>query len=322
MAKRDGKDTLQPETKRRRPNVAKNEQSSPENPPAPRIEPPLSNWLQADQRRNILFLILFKQHIAPDLPILSDPSFVRDLWENELPLVKKARTDKSEKTRRGTRYDRWATFERNGDFILLALVRRCLWQMFGPENYRLLNVVEDHAKSNKFFARVAQHYHLDKWVKSKPATEKAWADIFEVWAACHAAERQLYDEDDPLPELRRFIAQLLHLRYGQLEIYAYKRCLELRLPYLNLPYDKREIIYGQDKLLTEILSANYNPDSGLRTVGYFAVARTTIRRRTNSGIREISVSAFAPTEAELEMRLQMETSNSEISASLIFFILC
>jgi hypothetical protein len=252
------------------------------------------------------------------LPLLSDPSIVLALWENDLPILKVPRTGKPTKTKKGTRYDRWATFEKDGDFILLGLIRKCLWKMFGPQNYRLLNVVEDHAKSNKFFARVAQHYHLDEWVKLKPITEKDWGDILEVWAACHAAERQLYDANDQLPELERFVAQLLHLRYGQLEVYAYKPCLKHRISYPKIPFEARPIAFGNDKLLTEILAANYNSDSGVRTVGYLAMATTTIRRPTQSQTREITVSAFAPSEAELEKRLQMKIFTSDISASLTF----
>lgn len=243
------------------------------------------------------------------MPIISDPAIVRDLWENELPVIQVLRQGKPVKFKKGARFDRWATFEKDGDFILLDMIRKVLRKMFGPRNYRLLNVVEDHAKSNKFFTRIAQYYGLDEWVKCKPVTEKDWADILEVWVACHSAERQLYDKDDPLLELQKFVSQLLRLRYGRLEIYAYKPCLTHQISHPKVLFETRPIALGTDILLTETLAPNYNPDAGPRTVGYLA----TLSNRP----REISVSAFAPVETELEERLQMEM-NPNISTALIF----
>lgn len=127
----------------------------------------------------------------------------------------------------------WGTLERLGDTWIKTISQEELPKIFGLRNYALVNFLTDHSNSNKFFDQVAQYYELDRRVrlsprKNKNKNKKGCADLFEAWIGCHVLEQRLYDQDDPLHELRYFLNQLWTLRYQELKIYAYHSSVNRR----------------------------------------------------------------------------------------------
>jgi hypothetical protein len=119
----------------------------------------------------------------------------------------------------------WATAERLGDVWIRTLSHEILPLIFGSENNSLVNLLTNHANSNKFFDQIARYYGLTERV-SIPVDEiltpqgKGAANIFEMWIAGHITERQLYNIGDPLLELRGFFKELWALRYRDLKEYV------------------------------------------------------------------------------------------------------
>src|ERR1700738_3400841 len=96
-----------------------------------------------------------------------------------------------------------------------------LGRIFGQRNTNLIGLISDHANSNNFFAEIARHYQLEKRVRVPPLSTKRWADIFEAWVGCHIVESQLYNQEDPMAQLRHFLNCLWSTRYRQLVVYVY-----------------------------------------------------------------------------------------------------
>ena len=54
--------------------------------------------------------------------------------------------------------------------------------MCGEENFGLIKVLKEHAKSNPFLMQLGKHYKLDEWVRIRPRLyPKHWADLMEAW---------------------------------------------------------------------------------------------------------------------------------------------
>jgi hypothetical protein len=120
----------------------------------------------------------------------------------------------------------WQKLEKLGDLAIRWITEEELPQVFGPKNYDLRSILEDHANSNKFFEAVTKHYELDTRVKHPPARwmkhqVKLRADIFEAWVGGHVYERRLYDNKDPLDELTYFFNRLWSIRYRALNLYRH-----------------------------------------------------------------------------------------------------
>jgi hypothetical protein len=113
-------------------------------------------------------------------------------------------------------HPRFSELESMGDSIANFLVRDEIPKILGHCNYHLIQIVSENARSNALFARGTEHYKLHKLVKSPPTNHKLWANIFEAWIACVKLERELYNEMDPLVDVRRFLSQIWSIRYRRL----------------------------------------------------------------------------------------------------------
>ena len=162
--------------------------------------------------------------IVPHLPPISDLALIIDLWANtdglerDRPRAKGNRGVKN--SHRPHQSDRWTTLEGKGDAYAHFLAHNELPKILGENNHQLLRIVIDHAKSNDLFAQISRTYKLDKWVKNRPmGNNKQWANVFEVFIACAALDRQLYDDSDYLADIRFFLIRLWSIRYRRLSQY-------------------------------------------------------------------------------------------------------
>jgi hypothetical protein len=142
---------------------------------------------------------------VPPIPPIGDVSLFIDLWINV----------NISKANRKSQNPRFSIHEGDGDSNANYLARVELPNILGRHS-PLLTIVLEHAKSNDLFARISEHYVLNKWVKSRPTKSKQWANIFEAWISCVALERALYGHSDPLVDVRRFLSQIWSIRYQRL----------------------------------------------------------------------------------------------------------
>lgn len=129
-----------------------------------------------------------------------------DLWVN----VNSTRTIK--KTQQ---HPRFSIHEGEGDSNVNYLARTELPSILGRHS-PILTIVFEHAKSNDLFARISEHYELNRWVKSRPTKSKQWANLFEAWISCVALERAIHGNSDPLVDVRLFLSHIWSIRYQQL----------------------------------------------------------------------------------------------------------
>jgi dsRNA-specific ribonuclease len=114
--------------------------------------------------------------------------------------------------------DHWRELETIGDAYLNSQIHELLVKMCGEENFGLIKVLKEHAKSNPFLVQLGKHYKLDEWVRIRPRHyPKHWADLMEAWIGAVIKERTLYDAKDPLEDLELFLEGLLTIRYRKLE---------------------------------------------------------------------------------------------------------
>ena len=225
-----------------------------------------------------------------------------DLWNNTGGL----------KTNRKLRqHTRFGIHEGDGDSIANYLARVELSNILGKDN-PLLPTILEHAKSNDLFARVSQHYELNKWVKSCPVQSKHWANLFEAWIACVVYERALYDNSDPLFDVRQFLSQIWSIRYRRLSrfftypLFTITSSIHMRSHNLNTTpisadtnpiIETQNILYPSD-LFDEVLGVTYQHQKKpppVRPMGFLA---TTTIMKHDSAEGTFKCCAFGANETE------------------------
>ena len=198
-----------------------------------------------------------------------------DFWSNTAGL---------KANRKLRQHIRFGIHEGDGDSIANYLARVELPNIIGQEN-PLLTIFLEHAKSNDLFARVSQHYELNKLVKSCPIQSKHWANLFEAWIACVVHERALYDDSDPLFDVRQFLSQIWSIRYRRLSRFFKYPLFTIRMGSHHLNsiaisadtnpiIETKEILYPSD-LFDEVLGVTYQHQKkppAVRRVGFLAIA--------------------------------------------------
>jgi hypothetical protein len=204
-------------------------------------EPEFTTWLSPEDIRSL-----------PPLPVVGDYTLRSRLWENG-DLVDR-------RIRRAERSDvhkpqSWKTLERLGDTMITMIAQQELSRIFGDRNHSMIGLVSDHANSNKLFAAVAGHYKLETRVQFPPRFNKRLADIFEAWVGCHVIETRLYNENDPMCELRHFLYRLWSIRYRKLMVYVYNPSIRRQLSSDEIEETSRvKIMWPNDALLRENIS--------------------------------------------------------------------
>jgi hypothetical protein len=218
-------------------------------------EPPLITWLSRDSDISL-----------PPLPVVADSALLFRFWENVDPTAPPARNHRRDPDLPKPRD--WRHLERLGDTYITMISQQELSRIFGRRNTNLIGLISDHANSNNLFAQVARYYKLEKRVRVAPLSTKRWADIFEAWIGCHIVESQLYNQDDPMCQLRHFLYQLWSTRYRQLMVYAYNPSAHCHISPDEIESTSHVKIYWpHDSLLLTTL-ASLRRDSQQRDVGY------------------------------------------------------
>ena len=186
-------------------------------------EPPLTHWLEEGEDRefpnNQSWKLTF---VVPPIPPIADLSLMIDLYTNT--------TRDPNGKRNLQQHPRFSELESLGDSIANFLARDELPKILGHDNFNLIQIVSENARSNALFARGTEHYKLHKLVKSAPSNGKLWANIFEVWIACVKLERELYDKLDPLVDVRRFLSQIWSIRYRRLSQFFIRPLIKFATP--------------------------------------------------------------------------------------------
>ena len=221
--------------------------------------------------------------IVPAFPSIGDAALLFQFWDNGIQVdTESTSTDPLSTNEDEKKPVSWAAMERLGDTWIRTISQEELPNIFGSRNYALINFLTEHANSNKFFDKVARCYELDRRVRIPPRRKrikdkKGCADLFEAWIGFHVLEQRLYNQNDPLHELRYFLNKLWSLRYRELKTYACHPSLN-RTNILPVGIDKTppvKINWPDDQLLKKNLPS-LNKDTQNREIGYL-VSSTSAR---------------------------------------------
>jgi len=179
--------------------------------------------------------------------------------------------------------DHWRDLETIGDAYLNVQVHELLVKMCGKDNYGLVKVLAEHAKSNHFLAQMGKHYKLDEWVRIQPCFHpKQWADLMEAWIGAVIKERTMYDAADPLEDLNLFLCRLLTIRYRKLEEYFLDDvnfdCPEDEVEWRNK--NTRMVEVPGDLLMTRTVHLNGTS----RVIGYQVIGTLSLTRNQEGSI--------------------------------------
>jgi hypothetical protein len=219
---------------------------------------------------------------VPSLPPINDLSLIIELWTNTDGLKRDRPHPKSTKGlkngKRPNKADHWGTLEVKGDGYAKHLAVEELPKIIGPENHKLLRVLIEHSVSNAFFAQISRDYKLNKWVMCSPRDEKQWANIFEVFIACVALNRQLLDPLNYLVDVRVFLSQLWSIRYRKLSKYFMPPLFDI--PDLSEIYlhpnvnvvNVEQIDFPTDPIFSSVLGSLVNSEKSPtpRVIGWLA----------------------------------------------------
>ena len=168
--------------------------------------------------------------VVPRLPALSDPSVLHKFWNNKTP----------NKERTVPRYIiplAFSDLEYLGDAVVNWAIRTELRKVCGDEyNLAMRKLLDDHAKGNAFFIRIAQSFKLHELLKYPPEAHelKDWANSLEAWIGAAVLEGELWNESNEiLEEVRLFIRYFLVLRYRSLADYFISATY-------RFPYDRND----------------------------------------------------------------------------------
>lgn len=249
---------------------------------------------------------------VPPLPVLGDAALLFRFWDNvtEVPTDSRSACFPSAKDE-DKKSIPWGALERLGDTWIKTISQEELPMIFGLRNYALVNFLTDHSNSNKFFDQVARHYELDRLVRLSPEKKnkkKGCADLFEAWIGCHVLEQRLYDQDDPLHELRHFLKRLWTLRYRELKVYV-----------CHSSVNRTNILAGE---FQRAACARINwPDDELLKKNLPSLIRATQNREIGSLITRTSISTmplqeFIPFTSEAEDLTTFSIRNKSILSPL------
>jgi hypothetical protein len=106
-----------------------------------------------------------------------------------------------------------AALARRGDGILHVKCQEIIYEYFGTDNPRVINIIYDHFVSNEVWKEIAVAYKLHLYIRV-PRTrcdDKWWADVWEAYWGALFIERKLWNDDEE--ELTSFLRRLIYIQF-------------------------------------------------------------------------------------------------------------
>ena len=209
---------------------------------------------------------------GPSLPAIGDPAILFKFWNNVDDNSSSTALDAAASKQKP---DDWHDLETLGDQYIRTITHQLFPEIFGAENYVLNTLVFDHANSNPFFEALTIHYGLQQRLRQPPQDDpnvwKLRADIFEAWVGGHIYERQLYNKEDELFELKTFLHKLFSLRYRNLMKYVYNPTISQSRAFQGqLKNTKPYCIKGKDSSLRDTFGGFLDAPNVARPIGFLA----------------------------------------------------
>ena len=146
-------------------------------------------------------------HPVPPLPPLADPElFIQFHDAIRDPLNKPNEKYDNFRLRMTSPF---SVLAKRGDGILNIKCLDIIYEYFGPDNPRLVNMIHDHLVSNEVWKELAVAYKLPLYigVARTRYDDKWWADVWEAYWGALFIERQFWNdnEEDLTAVLRRLV---------------------------------------------------------------------------------------------------------------------